>query len=92
MVGLYGPGVDRLPSEIGGVGLVTMGNTVAAVASSSRPFGVARLGVNVGRVGTVDREGIEPKPLEPGLVNGVSRKQLYLPIYLLSSTLIWIVC
>ena len=51
MVGLYGPGVDRLPSEIGGVGLVTMGNTVAAVASSSRPFGVARLGVNVGRVG-----------------------------------------
>ena len=55
------------------MGLATVGNTVAAVASSSRPFSVAKLGVNVGRVGRVDGEGIEPKPLEPGLVNGVSR-------------------
>ena len=61
-------------SEVGGVGLATVGNTMAAVDSSSRLFGVAiRPGVNVGRVGTVDREGIEPKLLEPGLVNGISR-------------------
>ena len=67
-VGLYGPGADRLASEVSGVGLATLGTDVAAAASSSSPFGVVRLGVNVRRVGRVGREGSEPKPLESGLV------------------------
>ena len=50
------------------MGLVTLGTDVAAAASSSSPFGVVRLGVNVGRGGRVGGEGSEPKPLEPGLV------------------------
>ena len=41
---------------------------MAAAASSSSPFGVVRLRVNVRRMGRVGGEGSEPKPLEPGLV------------------------
>ena len=67
-VGLYGPGVDRLASDVSGAGLATLGTDVAAAASSSSPFGVVRLGLNVGRVGRVNGEGSEPKPLEPGLM------------------------
>ena len=47
-VGLYGPGVDRLASEVSGVGLATLGTDVAAAASSSSPFGVVRLRVMSG--------------------------------------------
>ena len=67
-VGLYGPEVDRLASEVSGEGLAAFGTDVAAAASSSSPFGAVRLGVNVGRGGRVGREGSEPKPIEPKLV------------------------
>ena len=67
-VGLYGPGVDRLASKISRVGLATLSTNVAAAASSSSPFGVVRLRINVRRMGRIGREGSEPKPLEPGLV------------------------
>ena len=50
------------------MGLASLGTDVAAAASSSSPFGVVRLKVNVGRVRRVAREGSEPKPLEPRLV------------------------
>ena len=65
-VGLYGPGVDKLPAGISGVDLATVGADEAAAASSSSPLGAVRLGVNVGRAGRVAVGGIEPKPLEPG--------------------------
>ena len=68
MVELYGPGVDRLASDVSGVGLATFGTDVATAASSSSLFGVVRLGVNVGRVGRVGGKGSEPKSLEPRLV------------------------
>ena len=45
---MYEPGVDRLASEVSGVGLVTLGTDVAAAASSSSPFGVVRFGVMLG--------------------------------------------
>ena len=67
-VRLYRPGVDRLASEVSGVGLATLGSDVAAAASSSSLFGVVRLGINVERGGRVGREGSEPKPIEPKLV------------------------
>ena len=44
-----------LPSEVSVVGLATLCNTVATVASSSRPGGVAKLGVNVQKNPTIFR-------------------------------------
>ena len=47
VVGLYGPGVDRLASEVSGVCLATLGTDVAAAASSSSPFGAASVHVQL---------------------------------------------
>ena len=56
-VGLYGPEVDRLASEVSGEGLATFGTDMAAAASSSSLFGAVRLEVNVGRGGGGGRVG-----------------------------------